>query len=219
MKKLISMNVFKRIAVCAAICTVLGIGGKAYASWTTPKIILSGTDTVSKNVVMTDECARISEKSACSNNISLKTNLVVESTITVDEVAPLVETEANCFRWNMPSEGDEIHDEYFVHTYSNGQKACIPFDSEIERNYSNIPTRPIDVNALKELGSNEPLTNEISYEVVEFLDGTKRYFKLGKAPLAFTDPLRYGIYTYIEGGSGEYYSEVLPNGMTVCGWK
>ncbi len=213
------MNILKRIAVCAAICTVLGIGRTAYASWTSHDVILSGVDTVSKSVVTTDEGVLASEKATYVNDISLKTNSVVESTISVDEDAPPVETEANCFRWNIPSEGDEIHDEYFIHTYSNGQKACIPFDSEIERNYTNIPTRPIDVNALKELGSNEPLTSEISYEVVEFLDGTKRYFKLGEAPLAFTDPLRYGICTYIEGGSGEYYSEVLPNGMTVCGWR
>lgn len=144
---------------------------------------------------------------------------VSKSAVTADEFAPPVETEADRLRWNVPSEGDEIHDKYFVHTYSNGQKACVPFDSEIERNYSNIPTRPIDVAALKKLGADEPLTDEICYEVVEFLDGTKRYFKLGEAPLAFTDPLRYGIYCYVEGGSGEYYTEVLPDGMTISGWR
>ncbi len=142
-----------------------------------------------------------------------------KSAVTADEDAPPVETEADGFRWNVPSEGDEIHDEYFVHTYSNEQQACIPFDAEIKRNYSNIPTRPIDAAALKNLGKDETLTDEICYEVVEFLDGTKRYFKLGEAPFAFTDPLRYGIYTYIEGGSGEYYSEVLPNGMILSGWR
>ncbi len=172
-----------------------------------------------KSAVTADEDAPTSEKSAYANAILLKTNLVVESTITVDEDAPPVETEADGFRWNVPSKGDDIHDEYFVHTYSNGQHACIPFDAKIERNYSNIPTRPIDAAALKNLGEDETLTDEICYEVVEFLDGTKRYFKLGEAPFAFTDPLRYGIYTYIEGGSGEYYSEVLPNGMILSGWR
>lgn len=160
-----------------------------------------------------------SAENETASDVLPETKSDVESTVTVDKNAMVSEVKAAGSRWNVPSEGDEIRKDYFVHTYSNGEQACVPFDSETERHYFNIPTLPIDVEALKKLGSDTPLTDEICYEVVEFLDGTKRYFKLGEAPLAFTDPLRYGIYTYIEGGSGEFYSEVLPDGMTIEGWR
>ena len=139
-----------------------------------------------------DESVMADDEDAQTNNVFTEdvatlstTQSAMESIFTANEDTQKVEAETCSSRFNIPSENDEICGEYFVHTYSNGQQARIPFDSEIERNYTNIPTRPIDVNALKELGSNEPLTSEISYEVVEFLDGTKRYFKLGEAPLAF----------------------------------
>ena len=209
----------KKIIACAVVCAILGAGGTAYASRSIPEITRFDLATVNESAGETYDGDQTGDGSALSNDVSPTTKSAVESTFTTNKETPEVEVQSINSRWNLPSEGDEIFDDYFVHTYSDGTKAHIPFDSEIERNYSNIPTRPIDVNALKVLGSNEPLTSEISYEVVEFLDGTKRYFKLGEALLAFTDPLRYGIYTYIEGGSGEYYSEVLPNGMTVCGWR
>lgn len=161
-----------------------------------------------------------SAKSISANSIANNGgNPTVEAKVGNSDDIPTVEPKSAGSCLNIPADGDEICGEYFVHTYSNGERARIPFNPETERNYFNVPTLPIDVDSLKKLGSDTPLSDEICYSVVEFLDGTKRYFKLGEAPLAFTDPLRYGINYYVEGGSGEYYTEVLPDGMTISGWR
>ena len=225
------MKLSTRIVVCVAVCATFGIGVTAYAT-TAPKINLSEKVVVNESVIITETIAAVNENDCTRNNTLITDQLIsgdtdeqalgsqaIEVEVVECDILPSVELRSSYSRENIPMDGDEICGDYFVHTYSNGEQACVPFNQDAERNYFNVPTSPIDVDALRELGSDTPLNDEVCYSVVEFLDGTKRYFKLGEAPLAFTDPLRYGILYYVEGGFGESYSTVLPSGMAVNEWR
>lgn len=192
------MNVSKKIIACTAVCAVLGVGVTAYATQNETE-----RDTVSQTSSTTVKSVVIAEESVSAE----------ESAPVEEESTPAEEENGIALYQNVPSENDEIiNEKYFRHTFSDGIAACIPF----------IRGTLLDVEELKKLGSDTPYKNEICYIVIEFLDGTKRYFLLGDSPkeLRNVDLVEYGICTYIEGGTGKYYEGVPDeNGISIGEWR
>lgn len=100
-------------------------------------------------------------------------------------------------------EGD--YEGEFVHEYSNGMRFGIS---------NNVK----DDSEFKKLGSDTPYKEEIYYYVFEFLDGTKRYFRKYPEEFMGVNLTDYGIISYTEGGTGEFYTEVVDGGV-ICGWR
>lgn len=222
------MNVSKKIIAIAAVCATLGVGVTAYASNPASEnsIIPQPTDSAAENSGVIEDITDSADSTNSADN--------TESAPVEDETAPAKEenspVEEKAAYMNVPSEGDEIeNDKYFIHTYSNGDKALIPFNpadgeeccfvSDGNNELTPVPNVPIDVEAIKKLGSDTPYKDEICYEVVEFLDGTKRYFKLGEdRGLSNCYPQYYGIHSYTEAGTGVPYYEEISCGY-IQGWK
>lgn len=197
------MNISKKIIAITAVCAALGVGITAYASQPSAEKI---TDLPAESTVSVEESTPIEEETA---PVEEETASAEEEASEADEGSTPAEEETVIM--NEPSEGDEIkNDKYFVHTYSNGKRALIPF----------ITDTNFDVEAFKKLGSDTPYKDEICYIVYETLDGTRRYFRLGESPdeILGIDMLKYGICSYIEGGIGEYYEEAVEGGF-ICGWR
>lgn len=101
------------------------------------------------------------------------------------------------------AEGD--YEGGFVHKYSNGERYAISNDVK-------------DDSEFKKLGSDTPYKEEVYYYAFEFLDGTKRYFRKYPVELMGVNLMDYGIISYTEGGTGEFYTEVVDGGV-ICGWR
>lgn len=93
----------------------------------------------------------------------------------------------------------------FVHKYSNGEQYVISNDVK-------------DDSEFKKLGSDTPYKEEVCYYAFEFLDGTKRYFRKYPEEFFGVNTMDYGIISYTEGGTGEFYTEVVEGGV-ICGWR
>lgn len=96
-------------------------------------------------------------------------------------------------------------DGHFTHIYSNGI-SCV------------ISNNVKDDNEFKLLGSESPFKDESTYWVLEFLDGTKRYFREYPKEIFGINEEDYGIYSYIESGTGEFYREAVDGGV-IEGWR
>lgn len=198
------MNISKTFLACAAVCATLGIPVTAYSIQLseTEDIILQTSDQTEEDFAAVNNSIQDVETVSVENDESLaeKYTDLVEEEIVVEP------------NLNVPSENDEIvNDIYFLHTFSDGTVARIPFKRGTD----------VDVDVLKRLGSDTPFKNEICYEVVEFLDGTKRYFK-EELPEEFPkmkNDLEYGFITYFEGGTGEYYEEAPGKDGIIGGWR
>lgn len=216
------MNISKKIIAVTAVCAALGAGITAYASQPSAEI---AEDPSAESTVSVEEAALTEEETASINEIPS----AEDEAVTADEESAPAEEETVLM--NEPSEGDEIMNEkYFIHKYSNGDRVLTPFDPthgidgvysiNENRELQKVPNPPIDVEAIKKLGSDTPFKDELCYEVIEFLDGTKRYFKLTEERdfLYNCSPQCYGIHSYIEGGTGvPYYEEV--DGGFIQGWR
>lgn len=193
------MKTSKILIVGSVICAVLGVSGVAYA---VQPVKTDVPDTVRTESVSVVENALESEITSREGG----------EVLTEEESVPETEENVPDPYVNIMSEGDFVLNENeFLHTFSNGEQACIKFRHGAA----------LDVESLKKLGSDTPFKDEICYSVIEFLDGTKRYFRMGEDPdeIMGVNTLEYGIHLYVEGGSGEYYSETLSDGMTISGWR
>ncbi|MGN0679884.1 MAG: hypothetical protein ACI4JS_09500 [Oscillospiraceae bacterium] len=209
------MNISKKFIASVAGCAVLGVSVTAYAVQTVTDEIPEATSSVS-------EIFQPADKNDAGTTESIVFNVESTYDITVS-ASPIESTENGAVeagknstkeKYNAPSDGDEIVDEkYFYHTFSNGTQARIPF----------IQGTGLDVETLKTLGSDTPFSDEEWYHVLEFIDGTKRYFKIGDTPreLYNHEQLQYGVIFYSEKGTctyEKYYEDIIPEG-TISGWR